>query len=440
MRRLPLMLLAAAGLSALWAAGPRAPAQDPSAPPTAAPPSSRFATVGVASCASTACHHANGPAGSWRSEYTTWATLDPHAHAYDVLFEPRSKQIVERLGQPAAHKNALCLNCHVGPDALTAPHRPQFSLQDGVGCEACHGAAEKWVSLHYLEEWKAKTPEEKEALGLRDTKNLVVRSGLCSTCHVGNGDNDVNHDLIAAGHPRLAFEFSAYQANLPKHWKEKGENARPDFQMRSWNVGRTTSAQTAMNLLAHRAEKAKPWPEFAEYDCFACHHDLQGKSWRQARGYDGRQPGSLSWGNWYLGLDVEFLAPDVDLVFWQLRQMMNRPGTSAAEVAKQAHAAAGTLGLSRKRQRYTEKDACGNLALWWKLEQQEPPDSWDRAVIRYLALADAYHTLSDMGINPKRCDPALPDLCVWLKKRKKVLEFPKGFDSPSTYVPKRGAP
>src|SRR5438067_10118118 len=33
---------------------------------------------GVASCASMACHHGNGPKGAWRSEYTTWVTYDPH--------------------------------------------------------------------------------------------------------------------------------------------------------------------------------------------------------------------------------------------------------------------------------------------------------------------------------------------------------------------------
>jgi hypothetical protein len=29
---------------------------------------------------------------------------------------------------------------------------------------------------------------------------------------------DVNHDLIAAGHPRLSFELSAFMATMPPHW------------------------------------------------------------------------------------------------------------------------------------------------------------------------------------------------------------------------------
>jgi hypothetical protein len=36
------------------------------------------------------------------------------------------------------------------------------------------------------------------------------------------------------------------------------------------------------------------WPEYAELDCFACHHNLTAAkdSWRQDRGYAGRRPGN----------------------------------------------------------------------------------------------------------------------------------------------------
>jgi hypothetical protein len=35
------------------------------------------------------------------------------------------------------------------------------------------------------------------------------------------------------------------------------------------------------------------WPEFAELECYQCHHDLRSDSWRIARGYAGRTPGGL---------------------------------------------------------------------------------------------------------------------------------------------------
>src|SRR5262249_45161428 len=111
--------------------------------------------------------------------------------------------------------------------------------------------------------------------------------------------------LIAAGHPRLNFEFGAYHANMPHHWSDardkdaKYGDAGPDFEARAWAVGQAVTADAALKLLAHRADKeSAPWPEFAEYDCFACHHNLQGKSWRQERDLK-RAAGSLTWGTWY---------------------------------------------------------------------------------------------------------------------------------------------
>jgi hypothetical protein len=38
-------------------------------------------------------------------------------------------------------------------------------------------------------------------------------------------------------------------------------------------------------------EPPTPWPDFARFDCYACHHDLKVPSWRQERGYGGRTPG-----------------------------------------------------------------------------------------------------------------------------------------------------
>src|SRR5207249_2939948 len=120
----------------------------------------------------------------------------------------------------------------------------------------------------------------------------------------GLPSRDVNHDLIAAGHPRLNFEFGAFLANLPPHWKEKTHKPEECHNARTWAVGQVVAAQAALELLADRADpkKEKPWPEFAEYGCYACHHDLGEPSWRQQRGYGGRTPGALPWSNWYFAM------------------------------------------------------------------------------------------------------------------------------------------
>src|SRR5262249_7174292 len=160
------------------------------------------------------------------------------------------------------------------------PRWKEFKV-DGVGCESCHGPAEKWKAVHYLPGWKDRS--DREQLGFLDTKDLAVRAESCVACHVGSPNREVNHDLIAAGHPRLRFDLGAYLANYPKHWSDARDKAgRPALEAQVWAIGQVVSAQAAVKVLQHRAAAAdKPWPEFAEYDCFACHHSLSAPNWRQ---------------------------------------------------------------------------------------------------------------------------------------------------------------
>src|SRR5262249_51224682 len=143
------------------------------------------AWMGVATCASASCHHDNGPKGSPRSEYSTWAGYDKHARAFQVLYNERSERIVRNLYGPKAQaiKEPLCLKCHAAYESDKDRHAERFQLTDGVGCEVCHGRAEKWLTEHYRAGFKEKTLEEKAAMGLRPTKDLAYRAQLCTTCH-----------------------------------------------------------------------------------------------------------------------------------------------------------------------------------------------------------------------------------------------------------------
>jgi hypothetical protein len=153
---------------------------------------------------------------------------------------------------------------------------------------------------------------------------------MCTGCHVGAAADqeknlplrDVNHDLIAAGHPRLNFEFSTYMANLTPHWVEKdrtkaGPDNRlskldPHYEARIWTAGQVATAKTSLELLEHHADH-RPWPEFTEHDCYACHHDLHGKSWRVETPdyYKSRTPGAPPINPWNLS--------------WPLRQLVSDP-------------------------------------------------------------------------------------------------------------------
>jgi hypothetical protein len=451
--RRPFLLLGAIPLIAiLWGGAMHSPVASQSLPAAdarsklAAPP--RFEWQGVASCAATACHGGNGPRGSKGSEYTTWVLYDNHAKAYQVLLDHRSRIIERNLRRLPSLKEAhpetdqLCLRCHaLNPD--NGPQRDSFVRDFGVGCESCHGTAQKWLGVHYARDWKLKDASEKIALGFRPLKSLEARVSLCVTCHVGDREKDVNHDLIAAGHPRLNFEFGAYQALMPKHWREEGENAQPDFEARAWTIGQLFSAQAALDLLEHRARGASPsWPEFAEYDCFACHHDLRDPSWRQMPGhYANRAPGAFPGGTWYyamLGEALRTSARNADVrvqqAVAQLQKEMQKPAANRKRVADQARAASVELGRLRENviNVHFSRAALENLFnTIFQDDQKHPAANWDGAAQVYAALAAVYNALADTSGG--HGDPRLREA---LKERAKRLEYPKGYDSPLGFQPK----
>jgi hypothetical protein len=446
-----LLLLFAALAASVWPRPSRSPANDELPPPRPFP-AGHIPYVGVASCASMACHNAQGPKGSLRSEYSTWAAYDPHGRAYSVLRNERSQRIAKNLRlKKLAHQEGLCLKCHVGLGWEEASHTPGFTLEDGVGCESCHGPAGRWLTEHFKAAWRDLTPAQKQRQGMADTKNLVGRAGTCVVCHVGTPGGDMNHDLIAAGHPRLNFEFAAFHAVLPHHWDDRKDKdpsvdprGRPDFEARAWVVGQMVTARAALRLLAGRARlaeenpKKQPWPEFAEYDCYACHHDLKDTSWRQSKAHYGkRQPGSLPWGDWYYSMTPEaldLLNKEGDPTFVEalhsLKGKMQRgyPPTKAVI----AEAAAADAQLAHDLAQWLQGPprplpVVGAFTTIAK-ERQQADKNWDTAAQHYLSLAALYNAWTDMG----RPAPGLPTgEYGTLKRMGRELRYPQRFHPPS---------
>jgi cytochrome c551/c552 len=286
---------------------PVAPAGDPHAPYGVG--KLPFANRASTSCAAAACH-GGGQVGKLGSEHSTWAPElgakgagDPHNKAYRVLYNEVSVRMGELLGIKEPHKEARCLACHAVDSGGDPDTRDQI-LAEGVGCSGCHGPAEKWVGVHYLPEWKELPNEKKwKEYGFVPTKNLVARTLTCAKCHVGDDERDMNHDLIAAGHPRLAFEAARfhYQPDYRKHWTER--MPQPEFEVREWLVGQVASLRAAAELLRSRAEKAEKadgvWPEFSEYSCYACHQKVGEEALRGVAGTNPRHAGVPGWQVWY---------------------------------------------------------------------------------------------------------------------------------------------
>ncbi|HXF03799.1 MAG TPA: multiheme c-type cytochrome [Blastocatellia bacterium] len=256
--------------------------------------------TGPGACSSTACHGAVTPASDRESriqqnEYTTWVLKDKHAKAYQVLLTERSQLIARNLGmEEKPEQSRRCLPCH----ALSVPPERRartFDLSDGVSCESCHGPAEKWLGPHTTRDW---THEQSVAVGMYDTRHPVRRAELCLSCHLGDEEKTVNHELIAAGHPDLIFELEYFTLAMPPHWRSEDnwKGARPKreaFGLTAWAVGQAVALRETLNQLARRVS-SPTWPEFAEYDCYSCHHDLREPSWRQRRGYS-HAPGRPPW-------------------------------------------------------------------------------------------------------------------------------------------------
>lgn len=246
--------------------------------------------VGPGSCSAVACHGAIRPMPGARilqTEYSTWVAQDRHARATEILGNPVSQRMGRILGIGNPMQAPKCLLCH----SLDVPPavRGRNFVNEGVSCEACHGPATGWLGYHVT---KDATHEESVRRGMHDTKDVVKRTERCLTCHLGTSEKFVDHEMIAAGHPDLVFELEAFSAAMPRHWKETADTEayKP---VRTFAVGQLVHFRSSLDRLARRV-KGPVWPEYAELDCFACHHSLTRPedSWRQAQGYENRaRPG-----------------------------------------------------------------------------------------------------------------------------------------------------
>ncbi len=274
-------------------------------------PIQRYDYMGTSPCSVAECHGSVSPKQATekikiaRNEYYTWLKQDKHAKAYEVLLKDRSVQIAQnlKLGE-RADESARCLACH----AIQAPAGQRgkyFKIEEGVSCEACHGAAQKWLRPH-----QKKGYEVALQLGMVDTRNLLTRAEVCVSCHIGNTQKSVSHELIAAGHPALVFELDTFTALMPPHWHRTQEEWAG---VQAWSLGQAVTLRETAERLAQYAQPAEHtatagWPEFSEFDCFSCHHLVQNltssyytrtasgllaagpdwtPSWRQARGHPG---------------------------------------------------------------------------------------------------------------------------------------------------------
>jgi hypothetical protein len=142
-------------------------------------------------------------------QYGKWSA-GPHAGAYATLASPEAKEAAAKLGIDDPQKADACLKCHVtghGVDAALLGKK--YAVEDGVGCESCHGAGSEYKSMKVM---KAITSGETDGA----TVGLVAPTAeTCTACHNEESPTfkGFNYEEYSAkiAHPIPAEHKATYQ-------------------------------------------------------------------------------------------------------------------------------------------------------------------------------------------------------------------------------------
>ncbi|MGV3743030.1 MAG: multiheme c-type cytochrome [Burkholderiaceae bacterium] len=240
-------------------------------------------SVGTVNCAGSTCH---GSVTPWteshvlQNEYTTWLRLDRHAKAHSTLLSPQSSRIAKNLGlKEAAHEAKVCLDCHAHNPA-PAQRGERHTVTDGVGCEACHGPAEKWIKPHTAPD---ATHAKNVANGLYPLSKPVEQATLCLSCHFGDESRFVSHRIMGAGHPRISFELDTFSAIAPAHYRidEDWRKRKGDYDStKLWVIGQALASKQLLDTLVDpKRGRDGMFPELVLFDCHSCHHPMSEQKW-----------------------------------------------------------------------------------------------------------------------------------------------------------------
>lgn len=432
---------------------------------------SQFA--GNLSCSATSCHGGVTPRDAVieRNEYSQWLAHDRHRNAYQVLLGDRAKIIAKNLALSnpdekviAAHEDQRCLACHATPQ-IAAMDQEKTAVQNfhkaqGVGCEACHGPANQegksWLAAHTTIAWKEKSAEEKQSFGMYPVGDLATQATVCAGCHIGAPPDkergiparDLNHDLMAAGHPRLIFEFSVYRANMPPHWNlaAKGQED-PKYEAKVWSVGQLATSKAQVELTGYRAgEENAPWPEFAETNCFACHANFQlFPDWRTKKEYYGKRvPGDLPYNGWYssmlepIGQQHPLEAMPIIESYSAFALSMSKASPRRTDVVAKAQEVSKALDGWLNKLNGTDTNKFSPGAMLEQILKSKPVErvserNWDENNQVALAIAalkqDLYIKQRDGDALSEKERTTLDKLNAVLS----TLSYPKGSESPEGY-------
>lgn len=184
--------------------------------------------LGSQSCSSSSCH---GGAGDLNNQFTIWSRYDfHHERPVATLQTARSERLADvlKIGNPS--QSPRCTVCHAPMQTVPAERLTSgVRISEGISCENCHGPVENWLRSHTRKDY---THADRVAAGMRDTKNPYARANTCVACH-----QNVDSDILRAGHPELIFELDGQSVTQPKHWRKDLDKPGPQL----WLVGQAVA-------------------------------------------------------------------------------------------------------------------------------------------------------------------------------------------------------
>ena len=149
-------ILAGIGLVLALGTAPAPGAEDP-----------LHAYIGVQKCKM--CHNSK----SKGAQFTQW-TASAHSRAYETLATARAREIASARQLSDPLKSLQCLRCHItGHDAPAARLTATYRVEDGVGCESCHGPGGDYWKISIMKDRNASI-----AAGL-----VIPDETTCVSCH-----------------------------------------------------------------------------------------------------------------------------------------------------------------------------------------------------------------------------------------------------------------
>jgi hypothetical protein len=128
----------------------------------------------------------------------------------------------------------------------------------------------------------------------------VHRADLCLSCHLGTRNKFATHKIMAAGHPRLAFELDTFTelwrtAGRQPHYRvdaDYRDRKDIDGHVYTWAAGLLAEARRRLDLIqSPYFDVPGMFPELAFYDCHACHRSMKTVQWRSLPRHGGAGPG-----------------------------------------------------------------------------------------------------------------------------------------------------